>query len=135
MFRLITVLAIAGLLIACTGQGGGGADQSAGAATSAGASASAPASEGASGGASAECSHAFAALADLEITTLSQLGDLAAEVEPTVEACQSVDDWIAGAQEVVEDDINPNTAAVLLRIQCNDLGLSRTPICEELASS
>ena len=44
-------------------------------------------------------------------------------------------DWIAGAQQVVDDEINPSTAELLLGIQCNDPTLSNTPVCEELAAS
>jgi hypothetical protein len=36
---------------------------------------------------------------------------------------------------VIDGEVNPNTAAILLGIQCQDLSLSLTPICEELASS
>ena len=84
---------------------------------------------------SAACGEAFAPLAEMEIGSLSDLGDLQAELEPTIESCESVADWIAGAQQVVDDDINPNTVAILLSISCQDQSLDSTPICEELASS
>ena len=135
MFRYLIVLVLAGLLAACTTQGDGATDGAAGSSASAGAPSSAGASGSATGTASAACSEAFAPLAELEVTSMSELGDLQEEVQPTVEACESVADWIAGAQEVVEGEVRPGTADLLLRIACNDLSLARTPICEELASS
>lgn len=141
MFRLILVLAVAGLLVACTGQnaGGGngsaGAEASTGAASSPDASADASGAAGTSGGATAECTEAFGPVAEMDVTTLSELGDLQAEVEPTVDACESIDDWVAGAGDVIEDDVNPNTARLLLGIFCNDPTLSNSRICEELATS
>jgi hypothetical protein len=53
-------------------------------------------------------------------------------VQPTVEGCETVADWIAGAQQLVHDEVNPNTAALLLRIQCEDQSLADTPICNEI---
>jgi hypothetical protein len=124
------VLAIAGLLVACTDQGGAG---SLGPVGSSGESASG--SGAAMSSPSAACSEAFAPLAEMEIGSVSDLGDLQAEVEPTIQSCESVADWIAGAQQVVDDDVNPNTVAILLNINCQDQSLTSTPICEELASS
>lgn len=135
MFRYLIVLVLAGLLAACASQGDGATNGAAGASASAGAPSSAGASGGATGTASAACSEAFAPLAELEISSMSELGDLQDEVQPTVEACESVADWIAGAQEVIEDEVRPGTADFLLRVACDDLSLARTPICEELASS
>lgn len=139
MSRFLIALTLVGLLAACDTQGDGGtsgaADPSGSAAVPASAGASAGASSGASGSASAACEESFAALAEMEITSVSELGDLAAEVQPTIESCESVADWIAGAQEVVEEEVDPDTAAFLLSMNCNDLALADTAICEELASS
>ncbi len=135
MFRYLIVLVLAGLLAACANQGGGASNGAAGSSASSGAPSSAGASGGAAGTASAACAEAFAPLAELEITSMSELGDLQEEVQPTVEACESVADWIAGAQEVVADEVRPGTADFLLRVACNDLSLARTQVCEELASS
>ncbi len=106
-----------------TRQSGGGAAESAGASGSS------------AGTASAACGDSFGPLAELDITSVSELGDLPNEVQPTVEACESVADWVAGAQQVVANEIDPDTAAFLLAINCEDLSLARTAICEELASS
>ena len=130
MKRIIIVLAIAGLLVACTDQGGAGSGGPVGSSV-----ASAQGSAGALSSPSAACSEAFAPLAEMEIGSVSDLGDLQAELEPTIESCASVADWIAGAQQVVDDDVNPNTVAILLSISCQDQSLDSTPICEELASS
>ena len=129
MKRIMIVLAIAGLLVACTDQGAGSAQPSG---SAVGGSAG---TSGETSTASAACHEAFAPLADMEIGSLSDLGDLQAEVEPTIQSCESVADWIAGAQQVVDDDINPNTVALLLNILCADQSLDDTPICEEIASS
>jgi hypothetical protein len=129
MKRYASVMALAGLLAACSGQGGGGDASTAPAASTA---ASAASSEAASGTASAACTEAFAPLAELGITSTSELGDLQEEVQPTIESCESVADWIAGAQTVVADEVRPGTADLLLRIQCEDLSLGNTAICEEL---
>jgi long-subunit fatty acid transport protein len=133
MKRLITTLAVAGLLVACSAQGNGTTQSTApGASTAASAGASDAASTGSGGSASAACTEAFAPLADLGITKTSELGDLTEDVQPTVEACESVTDWIAGAQTVVEDEVRPGTADLLLRMLCDDQSLTRTAICEEL---
>ena len=129
MKRPLMLLALVVLLAACGDQGGG---QSGGPVGSSGASAGPgiPSSEP-----SADCAEAFAPIADLDISALSDLGDHAAEVEPTIQSCESVADWIAGAQQVINVEINPNTVALLLNIDCADRSLDDSPICKELASS
>ena len=144
MRRLITTLAVASLLVACSAAGSGG--QSAGSAGSAGSSLGAePSSAAASGSsdaagtnasgtASAACAEAFAPIADLGVESTSALGDLA-EVEATVTDCESVADWTAGAESALGIDVRAGTADLLLRIRCQDPSLSSAAICEELASS
>ncbi len=132
MKRIMTSLALVGLLAACSNQGGTTESTAPGASTAASAAASAAGSTGSSGTASADCAAAFAPLADLGVQTTSELGDLADDVRPTIEACESVADWIAGAQDVVAEEVRPGTADLLLRIQCEDMGLASTPICQEL---
>ena len=53
-------------------------------------------------------------------------------MEATIESCESVADWTAAAQQVVENEISPGAADLLLRIRCEAGSLSRTAICEEL---
>ena len=127
MFRFLILVALAGLLAACNTQGDGQSTQSPGP------SAPVPsASAGtATGEPSAACAEAFAPLAEMELTSTSDLGELA-EVELTVASCESVADWMAGAQQVVENEVSPGAADLLLRIRCEAGSLSRTPICEEL---
>ena len=91
--RLLIVLALAGLLVACTDQGTGTSDQPIGSSASMGPMSS----EGAMGSASAACEEAFAPIAEMGLSEFSELGDLTDEVTATVESCESVDDWIAGA--------------------------------------
>lgn len=130
MKRVLTALALVGLLAACSAQGDGSTESTAPAAST---GASAAASDaGATGTASAACAEAFAPLAEMGISSISELGDLAAEVQPTVEACESVADWMAAADEVIEGEVNPGPSDFLLRVQCDDLSLANTPICEEL---
>ena len=133
MKKILIPLALVGLLAACSGQGDGGT-QSTEPAASAGASAGASdaASTGTSSTPSAGCAEAFAPLVEMDISSMSELGDLSAEVQPTVEACESVADWTAGAAEVIGAEVNPGTADFLLRVHCDDLSLARTQICEEL---
>jgi hypothetical protein len=130
MNRFLTGLALVSLLAACSTQGGGSTEPLGSAPVG-----SSGASGAATGTASAACSEAFAPLADQEIASLSDLGDLTEELQPTIEACESVADWVAGAQEVVPEEVNPNTARLLLGIQCNDPSLSSAPVCEDLTSS
>ena len=130
MKRPLIALALVGLLAACGDQGGGGSGGSAGASGE-----SAAGSEVATSDPTAACAEAFAPIADLEIGSLSDLGDHKAEVEPTIQSCESVADWIAGARQVIDVDINPNTVALLLNIDCADQSLDDTPICKEIASS
>ncbi len=135
MKRFLTGLAAAGLLAGCTGQGDGATDQ-AGQATPGTTARESPAATGdATSSASAECNESFEGLAGMEIGSITELGDLSAEVEPTIESCESVAEWVAAADEVVADDVNPNTAALLLRMNCGSPSLSNTEICRELASS
>jgi hypothetical protein len=129
MKRPLILLALVALLAACGDQGGAG---SGGPAGSAGASAG---SGSPSSGPTAACAQAFVPIADLDIGALSDLGDHKAEVEPTIQNCESVADWIAGAQQVIDVEINPNTVALLLNIDCADQSLDDSPICKELASS
>jgi hypothetical protein len=131
MNRLFIGLALVGLLAACTTQGDGTTDAPIGSTDAE----STGAPDGTSTTATPACEEAFAPLAGEEIASISELGDLVAELEPTIETCESVDDWIAGAQTVVAEDINPSTARLLLGIQCNDPGLANSPVCQELASS
>jgi hypothetical protein len=139
MSRILIALTLVGLLVACDNQGDVDTSEAAEPSGSAGALASADASAGASGGASgsasAACEEAFAPLAEMEITSISEFGDLAEEVQPTVESCESVEDWVAGAQGVVEEEVDPDTARFLLSMNCNDPALADTVICEELAAS
>lgn len=135
MHRLMSVVALAALLVGCTGQETAQSDEPT--TGSAAASADAPGGDAGSpsGEASAACAEAFAPIAELEVTSLSDLGDVPDEVQPTIASCESVADWIAGAQTVIDGEISPNTAAFLLRMNCEEQALASTPICEELASS
>jgi hypothetical protein len=129
MKRPLMLLALVGLLAACGDQGGG---QSGSPVGSSGGSAGVG---GTSTEPTAACAEAFAPIADLDISALSDLGDHKAEVAQTIQACESVADWIAGAQQVIDVEINPNTVALLLNIDCADQSLDDSPICKELASS
>ena len=129
MKRPLVLLALVGLLAACGDQGGGqsgGPVGSSGASSGAGSASTEP---------TAACAEAFAPIADLDISALSDLGDHKAEVAPTIQSCESVADWIAGAQQVIDVEINPNTVALLLNIDCADQSLDDSPICKEIASS
>ena len=130
MKRILTGLALVGLLAACSSQGGGASEP-------VGSNGVEPA--GSSGTAlgepSSACAEAFAPLAGMEIASLSDLGDLQDDLQPTFDGCESVADWMAGAQQVVADEVKPGTARLLLGIQCNDPSLSNSPVCEDLASS
>ena len=127
MRRFLILMALAGLLAACSTQGGGQTDQSP--------SPSAPDSSGSASTAtdepSAACAEAFAPLAAMELTSTSDLGELA-EVDLTIASCESISDWTAGAQQVVENEIRPGAVDLLLGIRCETLSLSRTPTCEEI---
>ena len=131
MKRVVMIVALVGLLVGCTAQGDGATESTAPGASTAASAGASDASTG-TGTASADCAEAFAPIADLGVTSTSELGDLADDVQPTIEACESVADWIAGAQEVVADEVRPGTVDLLLRIQCEDQALARTAICEEL---
>ena len=130
MKRYLTGLALVGLLAACSNQGSGTSEPLGSLPMG-----SAGASGAAMGDASAACAEAFAPLASMEITSLSDLGDLQDELQPTFDGCESVADWMAGAQTVVADEVKPGTARLLLGIQCNDPSLSNSPVCEDLALS
>lgn len=139
MSRILIVVALLGLLAACSTQGDGETtDTSTGTAPSTAAvpsaDASADSSAGATGTASAACTEAFAAVAEQGATSLSDMGDLP-EVEATIEQCESVADWMAGASEVIGEEVNPSTAQLLLEIRCALPALGGTAVCEEVAAS
>lgn len=114
MKRYLTALAAVALLAACTSQGTGSAGESADA--SAGSSAAASGAAGAAPtDASAACREAFAPIGEIGVSALSDLGDLA-ETTATVEQCESIADWSAGARAVLGRDVNPNAARLLLEI-------------------
>jgi hypothetical protein len=136
MFRFLTLSVLALVLAAC-GQAGASPSTDGSEPVSPGMSApeSAAPSGDAAGTASAECTEAFAPIEEMELTSLTELGDLPDEVGATIEACGSIDEWIAAAEGAVDDEINPNTVRLLLGMSCGDTSLSRTEICRELASS
>jgi hypothetical protein len=120
------VLALAGVLVACGSPRG----------EERGPASSAP---GVSEGPSTACHESFAELAALpdsrRVITLPPLGDLPDELRPTLESCASVAEWIAGAQQLMAEEIKPRTAELLLSISCEDQSLAAVPICEELGGS
>jgi hypothetical protein len=130
MKRMFTGLALVSLLAACSAQGGGASEP-----LGSNALESAGSSGTALGEPSAACAEAFAPLAGMEIASLSDLGDAQDDLQPTFDGCESVADWIAGAQQVVADEVKPTTARLLLGIQCNDPSISNSPVCEDLAAS
>jgi hypothetical protein len=136
MYRLLNVgvLALAGILVACAGAGDIQTTEPAGSPVSTPAGQSPGGSPG-TAGVSPECNDSFAALAEAQVSSISELGDLADEVEPTLEACESIEEWIAAAGEVIADDVDPDAARMLLGMHCDSPELSDTLICEELASS
>jgi hypothetical protein len=139
MSRNIIIIALIGLLAACSAQGDGTTTDSSDqaeptAVASASAGASGDTSTGPAGEASAACSEAFAGLAGEEITSLSDLADLEG-VEATIQECESVADWMAGAGEVIGEEVNPSTAQLLLTIRCELPSLADTAVCEEVAAS
>jgi hypothetical protein len=138
MSRNLYALALVGLLAACSAQGDDTTDTSTEAAPSTAASASAGASDnttdGTAGTPSAACDEAFAALGDQEVTSLSDLADLEG-VEATIEPCESVADWSAGARELIGEEVNPSTVQLLLEIRCELPALADSAVCEEVASS
>ena len=130
MNRYLIALALVGLLAACTTAGDGASEPPAGS----GSSTAATGSEPASSTASAACTEAFAPIADLSVGSLSDLGDLD-EVNPTVDSCESVDDWIAAASGALGTDVSPNAARLLLGIRCADPAHADAPVCEDLAAT
>ena len=131
MYRLLIVLVIA-MLTACTTPSTS-SDQAQGSDAGASAAESAGAARG-SGSATPACTEAFAPIAELGLDSLSDLGDLE-EIQATIESCESVADWTAGAQEALGIEANPATVQLLLDIECNQPGAGRTPVCEDLAAS
>ena len=127
MKRSLLTLALAGLLAACQSQGSA-SEEPVGSGAAPGASSSAAAG----GEPSAACAEAFAPLAAMNLQSVSELGDLEDEVTATIEGCESVDDWIAGADQVVANEVRPGAAELLLRIRCDQPGVGDTPICESL---
>lgn len=132
-YRTLIFGAIALLVVACTtpAASAGPSDN----APASGAAASADASSGATGGAaSAACTEAFAPIADLGLESTSDLGDLTDEIPPTVTGCESVADWMAGAEAAVGAPITEGAAKILLDIQCADTDLADSEVCVDLAA-
>ena len=137
---IIALLALVALLAACSTQGDGQTDDPStdalpsAVAASASAGASDGSSEGSGGTASAACSEAFAALGGQGVDSISDMADLE-EVEATIQDCESIADWSAGAAEVIGGEVNPATAQLLLEIRCELPALDDTAVCKEVASS
>lgn len=132
MLRTLVFL-LAMMLVACTSQGTSstapGASSDASAAASAGSSdagGTQPAGE-----ATPACTEAFAPIAELGLSSASDLGDLD-EVNATITDCESVADWTAGASAAIGAEVRPGTVNLLLGIRCEDPGLSSTAICQEI---
>lgn len=139
MSRNIIIIALIGLLAACSAQGDGtttdSSDQAeSSAVASASAGASGDTSTGPAGEASAACGEAFTALAAEDVTSLSDLAELEG-VEATIQECESVADWMAGAGELIGEEVNPATAQLLLEIRCQLPSLADSAVCEEVAAS
>ena len=138
MSRNLIALALVGVLAACSAQGDDTNGTSNEAVPSTAASASAGASDGATDGTagtpSAACGEAFTALGDQEVTSLSDLADLEG-AEATIDRCESVADWTAGAQELIGEELKPSTVQLLLEIRCELPALADSAVCEEVASS
>lgn len=138
MPRNLIIVALIGLLAACSAQGDGTTDTSTQAepspVDSASVGASDAASTGPAGSASAACGDAFAALDAEDVTSLSDLAELEG-VEATIQQCESIADWMAGAGELIGEEVNPSTAQLLLEIRCELPSLADSAVCEEVASS
>ena len=143
MSRNFITIALIGLLAACSAQGDGTSTETSDAAepstaatgsASPSAGASDAGSTGPAGETSAACGEAFSALAAEEVTSLSDLADLEG-AEATIEQCESVADWMAGAGELIGEEVNPSTAQLLLEIRCELPALADTAVCEEVAAS
>lgn len=136
MYRILTVLTLAFLLAAC-GQAGTTQEPTDGSGVSQPTSPamSSPSDDMSSGTASAECTEAFGPIAEAGVTSITELGELAEELEPTVENCASVAEWTAAAQDTLGIEVNPNTVRMLLGMQCGSPSLSNTDLCRDLESS
>jgi hypothetical protein len=156
MFRFLLAIAMAALLAACEGLGeektaepslaGEGGVASPPAIPSPSPEAtfdvepSVPASpdvspgSGTGTGTAETCDDAWARLAGQNLSSTSELAELTDEVEATIAACETVAEWVDGAQTVV-DDIDTSSAEFFLRMRCEEQALSDTPLCEELMSS
>lgn len=144
MIRNLIIVALVGLLAACTTQGDGdtndtstepAASVAASALASSAASPDASSDSSGSGGtASPACTDAFTALEGQDAASLSDLADLEG-IEATIEQCESIDDWMAGASAVIGEEVNPSTVNLLLQIRCEVPALSDSAVCEEVASS
>jgi len=129
MHRLLIIVALVGLLAGCATQGNGTSTEPDGSVPMASSSES-----GAVAGApSPACAEAFGPIADMNLSETADLGDLTDELDPTIENCESVADWIAGAQEAIAGEVRPGTADLLLRIRCQSPTLSSSAICDELS--
>lgn len=128
MSRNLVLVALIGLLAACSAQGGtsnGGSSDGAAPSTVA---------SGSANTASAACGEAFATLGAQEVTSLSDLAELEG-VDATIEQCDSIADWSAGAQSLIGEEVNPSTVQLLLEIRCKLPSLADSAVCEEVAAS
>ena len=137
MYRILGMLVVVAVLAAC-GQGGGATTDASAVsspATSPSGSAMATDDMGGTGTASPECSDSFSGIEEMEVTSITELGDLPEEVQPTIENCESLDEWVAAAEQALGDEVNPSTASLLLGLNCGDPSVANTPLCRELASN
>lgn len=138
--RYLMTLLLAGLLAACTGT----ATQSPADASfdlfsvepsvepSADASEELDASAVPSDGAAAmDCEGAFDDLADADIESVTDLATVTDALDDTIEACDSVEEWIDEAEQRLPD-VDMGEAEAFLAARCAESTLSDTPLCEEL---
>jgi hypothetical protein len=98
------------------------------------ATASAAASDDDDDGSAMSCEDAFAALDIAEISSMSDLESIGDELDETIEACGSVEDWQSAIADVVPE-LDTSEAEQFLRDRCAEADdeIAESRICQEVA--
>jgi flagellin-like hook-associated protein FlgL len=143
--RFLTAILLAGLLAACAGAGDASPSEveslpdlfspsiEESAEESADASPDASMDATSDGAMAMDCADAFDELAAEDVDSLSDLTAVTDELDDTIEACDSVEEWLDEAEQRLPD-VDLTGAESFLEARCEEAELSDSLLCAELTS-
>jgi len=80
-----------------------------------------------------DCEGAFDDLAAEDVDSITDLASLTDDLDDTIEACESVDEWTSQAEQAMPD-VDLTDVEMFLAARCEESTLVDSSLCEELAS-